>query len=58
VGGGNPAEYETHLKGINQMLKVRGGIKELGLRGMVKNWLAICHGPWSEDWEYGHFLKD
>ena len=37
--------------GINQMLKVRGGIENLALRGMVKNWLLVCHGPWSLDFE-------
>jgi hypothetical protein len=55
VGGGNTAEYEIHLKGINDMLKIRGGKHKLGMRGMVKNWLAICHGPWSDGWEDGCF---
>lgn len=33
------------------MFKVRGGIANLSLRGMVKNWLLLCHGPWSLDSE-------
>jgi hypothetical protein len=35
------------------MLKLRGGMESLGMRGMVKNWLDICYGPWNDDWEYG-----
>jgi hypothetical protein len=26
-----------------------------GMNGMVKNWIAICHGPWADDWTYGQF---
>ncbi|KAL2070500.1 hypothetical protein VTL71DRAFT_13526 [Oculimacula yallundae] len=55
IGGANVEEYEVHLRGIHQMLKVRGGIHRLGMRGMAKNWLAICQGPWREGWEYGMF---
>lgn len=50
-------EYEIHLRGIDQMLKVRGGKGMLGMRGMVKNWLSISHGPWSEGFEYGGFAR-
>jgi hypothetical protein len=53
VGGGNQNEYEIHLQGIHQMLKLRGGIQNLGMRGMVKNWLSICYSPWNDGWEYG-----
>jgi hypothetical protein len=38
------------------MLKLRGGKQNLGMRGMVKNWLEVCHGPWSDGWEYGQFV--
>ncbi|KAK0119672.1 hypothetical protein ONS95_011109 [Cadophora gregata] len=55
IGGADVEEYEIHLKGIHQMLKVRGGAESLGMRGMAKNWLAICWGPWREGWEYGQF---
>ena len=37
VGGGNTEEYEIHLKGINEMVKLRGGLENLGMRGMVRN---------------------
>jgi hypothetical protein len=37
------------------MLKLRGGIKNLGMQGMVKNWLGVCFGPWREGWEEGQF---
>lgn len=37
------------------MVKLRGGMGNLGMRGMVKNWLEVCYGPWHDDWEYGHF---
>jgi hypothetical protein len=37
------------------MLNVRGGIENLGMTGMVKNWIAVCHGPWSPGWTYGQF---
>ncbi|KAE8448639.1 hypothetical protein EG329_009064 [Mollisiaceae sp. DMI_Dod_QoI] len=57
VGGANVDEYEIHLRGIDQMLKVRGGTEKLGMRGMVKNWLLISYGPWSEGFEYGGFVK-
>jgi len=53
VGGDNQEEYEIHLRGIHQMLKLRGGLKCLGMRGMVKNWLDVCYGPWVDGWEYG-----
>ncbi|KAA8571231.1 hypothetical protein EYC84_000564 [Monilinia fructicola] len=55
VGGGNAEEYEMHLSGINQMLTIRGGMGSLGMRGMIKNWLGICYGPWNNDWHYGIF---
>lgn len=58
IGGANVEEYEIHLKGIHQMLKVRGGAENLGMRGMARNWLAICWGPWREGWEYGQFNWD
>ncbi|ESZ92595.1 hypothetical protein SBOR_7012 [Sclerotinia borealis F-4128] len=56
VGGGNGEEYETHLSGINQMLILRGGMGNLGMRGMIKNWLGICYGPWNHDWHHGSFV--
>jgi len=34
------------------MLKLRGGKENLGMRGMLKNWLNVCHGPWSEGCAY------
>ena len=55
MGGGNTEEFEIHLKGINEMVKLRGGLENLGMRGFVKNWLDVCHGPWHADFEYGHF---
>lgn len=55
VGGGNSGEYEIHLKGIDQMLRFRGGMMTLGMRGMVKNWLEICYGPWDGGWQDGSF---
>ncbi|KAE9371382.1 hypothetical protein N431DRAFT_558921 [Stipitochalara longipes BDJ] len=55
VGGGNTEEFEIHLRGINEMVKLRGGMQGLGMRGMVKNWLLVCYGPWHDGWEYGHF---
>lgn len=57
MGGGDAIEYETHLAGIHQMLMLRGGIDRLGMRGMVKNWLKVCYGPWSSDWHYGQFAE-
>ncbi|KAF8859056.1 hypothetical protein BDZ45DRAFT_621439 [Acephala macrosclerotiorum] len=57
VGGANVDEYEIHLRGIDQMLKFRGGMKNLGMRGMVKNWLSIAFGPWHESFEFGQFAK-
>lgn len=57
VRGANVEEYEIHLKGIDQMLQVRGGKENTGMRGMVMNWLSIAHGPWSEGFEYGAFAK-
>jgi hypothetical protein len=55
VTGNNGEEYDIHLRGIHQMLKVRGGADMTGMNGMVKNWIAICHGPWADDWTYGQF---
>lgn len=55
IGEANPEEYEIHLRGIHQMLKLRGGAERLGMSGMPKNWLAICWGPWREGWQYGQF---
>ncbi|KAH7355131.1 hypothetical protein BKA65DRAFT_535415 [Rhexocercosporidium sp. MPI-PUGE-AT-0058] len=55
IGEANVEEYEIHLRGIHQMLKLRGGADKLGMRGMTKNWLAVCWGPWREGWEYGQF---
>jgi hypothetical protein len=43
-------EYEVHLNGIHQMLNVRGGVHNTGMRGMVRNWIKNCYGPWKEDW--------
>ena len=40
----------------DQILQLRGGIQSLGMRGMVKNWLDICYGPWSGGWEYGRIF--
>jgi hypothetical protein len=37
------------------MLLLRGGMQNLGMNGMVKNWLGVCHGPWKDDWEDGAF---
>ncbi|TGO86800.1 hypothetical protein BPOR_0275g00030 [Botrytis porri] len=56
VGGGDGEEYEMHLLGINQMLTMRGGMGNLGMRGMIKNWLGVCYGPWHHDWHYGLFV--
>jgi len=55
VGGGNVEEFEIHLRGINEMVKLRGGKDNLGMNGMVKNWLNVCYGPWNDGWKYGHF---
>ncbi|TVY39960.1 hypothetical protein LSUB1_G007268 [Lachnellula subtilissima] len=55
VGGDNLGEFEIHLNGINQMLFLRGGKGNLGMNGMPKNWLEVCHGPWQDDWEDGAF---
>ncbi|RDW69606.1 hypothetical protein BP6252_08626 [Coleophoma cylindrospora] len=56
VGGGDPDEYEAHLRGINQMIVLRGGLQNLGsTRRMVLKWLGVCFGPWNPDWEYGTF---
>jgi hypothetical protein len=55
VKGNDEKEYEIHLRGIHSMIKLRGGLKTLGMRGMVSNWLKICHGPWKPDWVYGQF---
>lgn len=56
IDGNDFTEYETHLRGINQMVKLRGGVQNLGIRGQLTTWLAYyCHGPWSPDWEDGHF---
>ena len=57
VGAGNMKEYEIHLLGIHKMLKIRGGISYLGLRGIVKNWLANCYGPWEDSWRDGYFKE-
>ncbi|TGO65914.1 hypothetical protein BELL_0993g00020 [Botrytis elliptica] len=57
VGGGDGEEYEMHLSGINQMLTMRGGMANLGMRGMIKNWLGVCYGPWHPDWHYGLFVE-
>lgn len=48
-------EFGVHLRGIEKMVEVRGGVGVLGMRGMVSNWLAVCHGPWSEGWIEGGF---
>ncbi|KAH8787484.1 hypothetical protein F5882DRAFT_354902 [Hyaloscypha sp. PMI_1271] len=53
--GRNTEEFEIHLRGINEMVKWRGGKENLGMRGMVRNWLEVCYGPWHDGWEYGHF---
>jgi hypothetical protein len=37
------------------MLKVRGGAENTGMNGMVKNWIAVCAGPWMDDWTDGQF---
>jgi len=56
IDGGELKEYETHLRGIHQMINVRGGIQNLGMKGQLSRWLMYyCHGPWSEGWEEGHF---
>ncbi|KAH9219513.1 hypothetical protein DL95DRAFT_358694 [Leptodontidium sp. 2 PMI_412] len=55
IGEANVEEFEIHLRGIHQMLNLRGGMEKLGMRGMVKNWLSVCWGPWREGWEYGQF---
>jgi hypothetical protein len=57
VEGGDAIEYEMHLAGIQQMLELRGGIDKLGMRGMIKNWLKVCYGPWKPDWSYGLFAE-
>lgn len=57
VGDGDGEEYEMHLKGINQMLIMRGGMGNLGMRGIIKHWLKSCYGPWSDDWHYGLFVE-
>jgi hypothetical protein len=56
IDGGDFTECEAHLRGIHQMIKVRGRIQNLGIRGQLRRWLGIyCHGPWPEGWEEGHF---
>jgi len=40
------------------MIKIRGGLQNLGMRGMVKNWLDICYGPWQEGFRYGLFKSE
>ncbi|KAF7869864.1 hypothetical protein EAF04_004648 [Stromatinia cepivora] len=57
VGDGDGEEYEMHLSGIKQMLIMRGGVGNLGMRGIVKNWLKSCYGPWNHDWHYGLFVE-
>ncbi|CAD6448455.1 beb1b999-0530-4624-af24-c03827c23f95 [Sclerotinia trifoliorum] len=57
VGDGDGEEYEMHLRGINQMLIMRGGVENLGMRGIIKNWLKSCYGPWNHDWHYGLFVE-
>jgi hypothetical protein len=44
-------EYQNHLRGIRTMVGLRGGTDNLGLRGVLKGWLEICFGPWSNGWE-------
>lgn len=48
-------EFGVHLRGIEKMVEVRGGVGVLGMRGIVSNWLGICYGPWSEGWVEGAF---
>jgi hypothetical protein len=48
-------EYMVHLRGIERMLAVRGGVDTLGMRGIVRNWLGVCHGPWSPGYTEGGF---
>jgi hypothetical protein len=46
-------EYETHLKGIEQMIAARGGIANL--TGVLARWLERLYGPWSEGFDYSDF---
>ncbi len=55
VGGGNPHEYEIHLKGIKHMLDLRGGIPNLGMRGILKNLFQVSYGPWESSWREGWY---
>lgn len=50
-------EYMIHLRGIEMMVNVRGGVGRLGMRGMVRNWLGVCYGPWSEGFVEGGFCE-
>ena len=51
----DPEEHIVHLNGINKMLAVRKGVQNLGMRGIAKNWLGVCHGPWSIGYIEGGF---
>ncbi|CZT45538.1 uncharacterized protein RSE6_05855 [Rhynchosporium secalis] len=55
IGGAVVDEYEIHLRAIDQMINVRGGIEKLGMRGMPKNWLVIARRPGRDGWEDGMF---
>jgi Fungal specific transcription factor domain len=48
-------EYMVHLKGIERMVSLRKGVQNLGMKGIVRNWLRICHGPWSVEYKEGGF---
>lgn len=50
-------EYEIHLRGIQQMIVIRGGIEMLNMGGVVGGWLRRIFGPWSEGFEYDHFRE-
>ncbi|XMA17754.1 hypothetical protein WAI453_010545 [Rhynchosporium graminicola] len=55
IGGAVVDEYEIHLRAIDQMINVRGGIEKLGMRGMPNNWLVIARRPGRDGWEDGMF---
>ncbi len=67
MGDGNTAEYEIHLNGINDMLKIRGGKQKLGMRVWLRiGWLFVMGPgamvgnmiPLNEELRFlNHFLK-
>jgi hypothetical protein len=46
-------EYEAHLRGIQQMVAARGGIRNLN--AVVAGWLERLYGPWSLGFDCSDF---